>query len=224
MPANTAVAKKSKEVLPAHLKSTPMGNESAETIQSIPYLKLLADISPELKERHERFMPGAKEGYFVNSATKEVYGPSVEVVCCYTRSSFKVWTKFEHGGGFHGNFASEAEAHQFANSQPEPAKLEIKDTDDHALLIDGQPVLFSVHGAKLWNSRSWNKVLGETGLSRWAKPWLLEAELCTSKSSGKDYWRFKVPTEQTKYVSEEIAQAAEALYMSQKARETETTQ
>ena len=48
MPANTAVAKKSKEVLPAHLKSTPMGNESAETIQSIPYLKLLADISPEL--------------------------------------------------------------------------------------------------------------------------------------------------------------------------------
>ena len=67
-------------------------------------------------------------------------------------------------------------------------------------------------------------MLGEAGLSRWAYPWLLEAELQTSKSSGKDYWRFKVPTEQPKYVSEEIAEAAEALYLAQKARETETTQ
>ena len=123
-----------------------------------------------------------------------------------------------------GSFKTDVEAQQFANAQPEPDKLEIKDTDDHALLIDGQPVLFSVHCAKLWNSRSWNKVLSETGLSRWAKPWLLEAELQTSKSSGKDYWRFKVPTEQPKYVSEEIAEAAEALYLAQKARETETTQ
>ena len=219
MPANTALAPKQQK-LPDFLRdAAPMGNEDAGTVVQVPYMKLLSALAPELKKKtggqtNPKFIEGAEEGDFINSSTSEIYGESVDVVCCYTRSVFKVWKKFESGGGYEGSFMTEEEARTFVNAHETSEDLEIQETDDHALLINNEPVVFSCARSKLWPSRSWSTAIANTGLCRWAKVWKLASFSKTSKKSGADFVTFNA-SDTGDFVDEQTADEAERLYQAQ---------
>ena len=219
MPANTALTPK-QENLPDFLKDiAPLGNEDAGTVLQIPFMKLLSSLAPELKKKvggqaNPKFIEGAEEGNFINSSTNEIYGDSVDVICCYTKSQFKVWKKFETGGGFEGNFLTNAEALAYVQAHETSEDLEIQETDDHALLINNKPVVFSCARSKLWPSRTWSTAIVKTGLCRWAKVWKLSSVSLTSRKSGAEYITFSA-SDTGKFVDEATAERGEKLYEEQ---------
>lgn len=66
---------------------------------ALPFVKLLQKMSPEVDESDGRFVPGAKPGMFLNSATNELYD-SIEVVPCHYRRAMVEWKDRDTGGGF----------------------------------------------------------------------------------------------------------------------------
>lgn len=68
----------------------------------IPFLNLLQDLNPEVKEEDPKYIEGAKPGMFLNKATGELYDgkKGVVIVPCITQHNFVEWVPIDDGGGF----------------------------------------------------------------------------------------------------------------------------
>lgn len=153
--------------LPAHLQTgVALGNENVtpDDLQ-IPRIKLIQKMSPEVDSDSSRFIAGAKAGDLLNSVTGE---PAEEllVINLFFETGFTVFKKRDLGGGFFGNFASEAEAKEALTDEGEaPADFDIAQTATHTLLIlndKGEvemPALMDFASSKLKVSRAWNSDL-----------------------------------------------------------------
>jgi len=95
---------------------------------TIPFLKLIQSISPEVKKSKSEFVEGAEEGVFLNSVVKTVYGDSVLVIPIYFDVNYLAWKP--NRGGFAGRM-SVAEAEK-ATISKEFGKWE--DMDGNALV------------------------------------------------------------------------------------------
>ena len=150
--------------LPAHLQtSVSRGNEnvSADDI-SIPRVKLLQKMSPEIDEADSRYIDGAKAGHLVNSVTTELMD-EVYVMNLFYEKGFTVFKKRDLGGGLFGSFASELEAREALNADGlDASEYDITETATHTLLMldeDGNvtmPALMDFASSKLKVSRAWN--------------------------------------------------------------------
>lgn len=71
---------------------------------TIPFLKLLQSMSPEIDDSTPQFLPDAKPGMFLNSVTQTLYPgeKGVVFVPAITQHSFIEWKPIDQGGGFVG--------------------------------------------------------------------------------------------------------------------------
>lgn len=72
------------------------GKVDAST-STIPFLKLLQDLSPECKKKGGEYVEGAEVGLFLNSLTKRIYGESVKIIPVFFEPMYCEW-KPERGG------------------------------------------------------------------------------------------------------------------------------
>ena len=69
---------------------------------SIPYLRILAQLSPQVNKRDGAYVDGAEAGMIYNTVENAVYNgdEGVTVVPCYFRRVLVEWKPREKGGGF----------------------------------------------------------------------------------------------------------------------------
>lgn len=150
--------------LPAHLQTgTARGNEnvSAEDI-SIPRIKLLQKMSPELDEGDARYIAEAKAGHLLNSVTNEIMD-EVYVMNLFYEKGFTVFKKRDLGGGLFGSFQSKYDAEEALRADGlDVSEYDITETATHTLLMldeDGNitmPAIMDYASSKLKVSRAWN--------------------------------------------------------------------
>lgn len=68
----------------------------------IPYIAVLADLSPQVKKRDEKYIEGAEVGTLWNTVTKELYPLGIEFIPAFYESCHVEWVPRDAGGGFRG--------------------------------------------------------------------------------------------------------------------------
>jgi len=66
----------------------------------IPFIKIITKGSPESEEQNPAYIPGCKNGVFLNTLTKEIYGPTLEVIVVDYEKLWICWGP--NRGGFKG--------------------------------------------------------------------------------------------------------------------------
>lgn len=76
--------------------------EASSAAYAIPFLRVLQDLSPQVKTKMSGYIKGAKPGQILNTASKEVYD-RIRVVPCYFQQTQIEWvprnSRAEEGGG-----------------------------------------------------------------------------------------------------------------------------
>jgi hypothetical protein len=81
-------------------------NEGLESVSaqdlSIPYLRILAQLSPQVNKRDGAYVQGAEAGMIYNTVENAVYSgeDGVSVIPCYYRRVYVEWKPREKGGGY----------------------------------------------------------------------------------------------------------------------------
>ncbi len=76
------------------------GTENLETGSAMPFIRILQDLSPQLKKQKEEYIEGAESGDLYFAKTKEVLARPLEIIPCYTQSVYTEWVPRSKGGGF----------------------------------------------------------------------------------------------------------------------------
>lgn len=184
--------------LPDYLKgSEGMGNENVgrEDV-TIPRIGIIQSLSPERKKTDAKFIPGAEEGQFFNTVTRELLPATFKFVDIMFTKTWGVFVHRDFGGGFKGQFATEAEAKIFAAGQENPNQLEVVDTGIHVIVrvddllrpVETAIVMFTK--SKLKVSRDMNQILKGSGAARFATLWEMSAVAETNKKN-QEYFNFK---------------------------------
>lgn len=146
----------------------------------IPLLKLIQAMSPELDDTSTKYIPGAKQGDFFNSLTRENYGSVIMAVPVMYDRSYIEFVPRSMGGGFvakHGRSSgAKWEASMQTNSEGKTCLLkpngnELVDTPEMFLIVvkdDGNHDLMSLpmNGSKIKVATSWNGQLKLIRLKR----------------------------------------------------------
>ena len=104
-------AKKELEFINAD-EDTLKGFEDINNLtMAIPFIKVLQQLSPELNKAKPTFVKEAEVGDFFNTVTKEVYGPSIEVIILKFERIYTEW--LPNRGGL-VNYHSPADAERVA--------------------------------------------------------------------------------------------------------------
>lgn len=204
------------QTMPAFLLNSEdknLGNENvgAED-QSMPQLKLLQALSPEIEE-----IEGAKTGLFCNSVTGELY-ESVYVVNLAYKREYALFRKRNKGGGFHGSFDDRNEAVAKLSELPGVADdYDIVETGKHGcLLLDATtgepklPIMVYFKSTALPVSRNWNTQISTVAgdAPRFGTIWHITSN---KQSNDKGTWaNWKV--EHAGFVTQEIYDAAKELH------------
>lgn len=106
---NKEIVKTSGEAVPAFLQQSidetaGMGNSTAASDNTMPFLAILQGLSPQLEENKAEYIEGARKGMLFNTATKQLYdtkndGP-VEAVAFAFQKNLVEWIPRDQGGGF----------------------------------------------------------------------------------------------------------------------------
>ena len=69
---------------------------------SIPFLRVLAQLSPQVNKRDGKYVEGAEAGMLFNTVLNEVYDgeQGIEVIPCHYNRRVVEWTPREQGGGY----------------------------------------------------------------------------------------------------------------------------
>jgi hypothetical protein len=79
------------------------GTENLDSGSSLPFIRILQDLSPQLKKQKDEYIEGAESGDLFFAKTQSVLDQPVEIVPCYTKSIYTEWVPRSKGGGFVGN-------------------------------------------------------------------------------------------------------------------------
>jgi len=189
--------------MPAHVKqSAGRGNENVSSdSMTIPRIKLLQKMSPEVDKHHANFIEDADPGDFLNSLTNENYGSDLYTISVTFKDDHVVWKKREAGGGFLGTYRSAAEAEAAIKEQDKPDEYDIVQTHSHVLLLKdpktgvlSMPVIMDFASSKLRVSRSWNSQINIKGGDRFSGLWKLSA-VATQNRSGQQFMNLDVSFE-----------------------------
>jgi hypothetical protein len=75
---------------------------------SVPFLRILAQLSPQVNKRDGAYIDGAEAGMIYNTVANEVYNgeDGILVVPCYYNLRYVEWKPREKGGGYVGSYDS----------------------------------------------------------------------------------------------------------------------
>ena len=66
----------------------------------MPFIRILQDLSPQLKKQKDEYVEGAESGDLFFAKTKDLLPKPVEIIPCYTQSVYTEWVPRSKGGGF----------------------------------------------------------------------------------------------------------------------------
>lgn len=170
-----AVAKRPpREIVPAELAEmmkadAGAGIEEANTDAfAMPFIRILQDLSPQVKSKMDGYIEGAKPGMIFNTATKELNdSKELWVVPCYFQQAFIEWKSRDEGGGFVAAHPPGTPLANPANHVRDGAKMllkngnELMDTRQHFVLVlneegtGAEPALLAFTSAGIKDSRLW---------------------------------------------------------------------
>lgn len=75
---------------------------------SIPFLRILAQLSPQVNKRDGAYVAGAEPGFIYNTVANEAYNgeEGVMVIPCYYNRRYVEWKPREKGGGYVNSYAA----------------------------------------------------------------------------------------------------------------------
>jgi hypothetical protein len=79
------------------------GTENLDSGSSLPFIRILQDLSPQLKAQKDEYIEGSKSGDLFFAKTQSIIEQPVEIIPCYTKSIYTEWIPRSKGGGFVGN-------------------------------------------------------------------------------------------------------------------------
>ena len=73
---------------------------------AVPFLRILAQLSPQVNKREGAYVEGAEAGMIFNTVSNKVYDgeKGVQVIPCYYNRRFVEWAPREKGGGYFGSY------------------------------------------------------------------------------------------------------------------------
>lgn len=203
-----------KTSVPDYFKTadTAEGFEDITTqTMAIPFIRILQTLSPQLNKKKPEYILGAQEGMFFNTVTKEIYGPTINVIVLKFDRIFIEWLP-ERGGLV--NYHSPEHAEQVAEDKSIFGAWKTKtgnilqENYVYFIVLDGKMEegvsILSLASTGIKIAREWNRLMTthimENG--RRALPfyliWTLETEY---RENDKGNWyTFKVRTKN--YISE----------------------
>jgi len=128
----------------------------------VPFIKILTNGSPETIEGKAVFMPDAKPGMFLNTATRKLY-KTLEVIPLKYEMIWTEWKPRTDGGGFMGRhvpFAVPVIGDPFSGMKTKEGN-EIVDHYMFYCLVVGElqkgPVILSLKGSGVKHAKNWNQ-------------------------------------------------------------------
>ena len=75
---------------------------------AIPFIRILAQLSPQVNKRDGAYVEGAEAGHIYNTVQNEVYDGTqgISVIPCYYSRKYVEWTPREKGGGYIQSYAT----------------------------------------------------------------------------------------------------------------------
>jgi len=159
---------------------------------SVPFIKVLQKLSPQVDEDHEDHIDGAKAGMLFNSVTGKLYPDGLNVIPCHYVRSFLEWIPRTSGGGLANVFEADAGASllqtctrdEETNRDILPNSNELQDTRVHYMLVeddvDGfEPAIISLSRTQIKSSKDWMskmkkwKLPNGNGAAMFAQVWKL---------------------------------------------------
>ena len=179
-----SMTKKTDAPLPANMfeedAAKGLGNISQQDL-ALPFLKILAQLSPEVNERDGKYVKGAKAGMIYNSVTGELYDgvEGIDVIPAFYKLEYLEWKDRGEGLGAPVNIyqsSSDIMSKTKADANYKdrlPNGNYIEKTASHFVIILGDSpstALISMKSTQLKISRKWNsmmqgiKLKGKNGL------------------------------------------------------------
>jgi len=192
---------------------TAEGFEDITTLtMAIPFIRVLQTLSPQLNQKKPEYIAEAQEGMFFNTVTKEIYGPTIDVVVLKFDRIFIEWLP-ERGGlvNYHSPEHAEEKAINkdvFGGWKTKSGNA-LQENYVYFILLEGKMqegvAILSLASTQIKIAREWNRLMTthimENG--RRALPfylvWTLETEY---RENDKGNWyTFKVRAK--KYITKE---------------------
>jgi hypothetical protein len=166
--------------VPEYLKAQMQNNRGSEKVTqddlTIPRLEVLQALSPQLDEKEDKYIAGAKQGQLINSVTNQVYGSEVFVVPVIFDKQWLVWKDRDQGGGFLGSFPNPEDAEDKAKEEGgEDKGVRVIDTPVHFCLLVNretgatEEITIPMPRTKAKVSRQWNSQVRLAGGDRFSR-------------------------------------------------------
>lgn len=167
------MTKKESAPLPANVfegdASKGLGDISQKDL-ALPFLKILAQLSPEVNKRDGKYVEGAEAGMIYNSVTGELYNgvEGINVIPCFYKLEYLEWK--DRGEGLGAPIAIyDSSSDVMSKTKPDanykdrlPNGNYIEKTASHFVIILGDSpstALISMKSTQLKISRKWNSIM-----------------------------------------------------------------
>lgn len=151
-------------------------NEGFENVQAtdvtIPFLRILQLLSPQVIEDSEEYVEGARPGAFINTVTNKLYGMSIRVIPLTFK---KIWLEWQpdRGGlvGRHEPYSIPVDKTKFSEWTYDGNV--IQETLLFYVLIEGHfpdgPLVFALQSSGIKHGKNWNTQIMMTKLPSGAR-------------------------------------------------------
>ena len=167
------MTKKTDAPLPANVfeedAAKGLGNIGQQDL-ALPFLKILAQLSPEVNKRDGKYVEGAEAGMIYNSVTGELYNgvKGIDVIPCFYKLEYLEWK--DRGEGLGAPVAIyDSSSDVMSKTKPDanykdrlPNGNYIDKTASHFVIILGDSpstALISMKSTQLKISRKWNSMM-----------------------------------------------------------------
>ena len=137
---------------------------------ALPFLKILAQLSPEVNKRDGKYVKGAEPGMIFNSVTGELYdgAKGIQVVPCHYKLEYIEWR--DRGEGSGAPVAIHSSASDIMTKTTRDASFKdrlpngnyIERTASHFVVVNGttpSTALIAMKSTQLKISRKWNSMM-----------------------------------------------------------------
>jgi|TARA_B110001452_G_scaffold132003_1_gene109674 hypothetical protein len=84
-------------------KVAGMGTQNLDEGSAMPFIRILQDLSPQLKPNKDEYVEGSKAGDLFFAKTKDLLDNPVDMIPVYTTAMYTEWIPRNKGGGFVGS-------------------------------------------------------------------------------------------------------------------------
>lgn len=84
-------------------KVAGMGTENLDSGSAMPFIRILQDLSPQLKPNKDEYVEGSKAGDLFFNKTKALLENPTSIIPVYTKAVYTEWIPRSKGGGFVGS-------------------------------------------------------------------------------------------------------------------------